>query len=593
MYTIKMDGKVLYSPAMAGTAHKVLNPKLALDINANGSCTFMLPPGNSLYHDIRKRKSVVTVHQDGEEIFRCRVLDDEKDTYNQKDVYCEGVRSYLNDSQAAPYTYSGKVRGLLSKLIDEHNLQVEEEKRFTVGVVTAVDEETVTGKIENVAYWESFREIEEKLLGAYGGYLRARYEGGVLYIDWLKEYSSADSKEIRFGVNLLDLMDKGDTGDVFTILRPLGAAKIGEDGEYGDPVTIASVNGGLDYIVDEEAVTKYGKIWRTHTWPNEESPARLLEKGHAYMQIGAELRTITLKAIDMHFISGSADAIRVGDKVHIISQPHGIDLTMVCCKIEIDLVNPENTTYTFGEPPRTLTDNTVKAERESNSLTGRGGGGRGSMQQQLDGIVRWADFKVDQANARITANAGEINTLNGVMSQAWIEIEGMHAQIRLKASQEEVTDLGMRMSKAGIDIRGDIASIKLLATQETVDDLGSDLDEAWIEINGAKSQITLKADQVDLDALITKVNGLMAGGVKAEALHTKKLIVTNDYFHLGLHDATWKDATVISGGSCSIESTKKTVVDANDNPIGYVYVPTKVTFSPSGKKTIQYVGGSW
>ena len=504
MYVIKHNGNVLYSPAAQAAAYRVLAPKLSLDINAAGNCTFTMPPGCRMYDDIRRRKSIITVEQDGVEIFRGRVLDDEKDKFKQKSIYCEGVRGYLNDSQAAPYEFTGTPRGLLEKLISEHNKQVEIEKRFTIGRVT-VERRNEEHTFENVAYWETFKEIDEKLLSAYGGYLKVRKEGDVLYLDWLKEYSASDAKEIRFGVNLVDLRDKNDAAGIFTILRPLGASVIGEDGEFGAPLTIKTVNDGLDYIVDEEAVAEFGKIWRTQTWPNVEDPLLLLQKGQEYMKIGAELRTITLNAIDMHFIDGSADAIRVGDKVHIISQPHGIDLEKVCCKIEIDLLNPENTLYTFGEPPKTLTDNTVKAEKELDTLTGYkgGGGGRGSVKEEMTGILRWAKIQVDEANANINLNAGEIDSVKGRMSKAEIEIDGLNAQILLKASVEEVDDICKKLTMAGIEVRGDIANIKLMASQEVVDAVGERVSAAEIEIDGLNSEIKLKADKIDLQGYVT------------------------------------------------------------------------------------------
>lgn len=524
MYVIKHNGNVLYSPAAQSAAYRVLAPKLSLDINANGSCSFVMPPGCRMYDEIRRRKSIITVEQDGAEIYRGRVLDDEKDKFKQKSVYSEGVRGYLNDSQAAPYEYTGTPRGLLEKLITEHNKQVEAEKRFTVGNVT-VDRRNEEHIFENVAYWETFKEIDEKLLSAYGGYLKVRKEGDALYLDWLKDFSVADAKEIRFGVNLVDLRDKNDAAGIFTILRPLGASVIGDDGEFGAPLTIKTVNdGGLDYIVDEEAVENYGKIWRTQTWPNEEDPQKLLEKGQEYMKIGAELRTITLNAIDMHFIDGSAEAIRVGDKVHIISQPHGIDMEKVCCKIEIDLVNPENTLYTFGEPPKSLTDNTVKAEKELDGLTGYkgGGGGRGSVKDENNVILRWAKIQVDQANANINLNAGEIDSVKGRMSTAELEIDGLNAQILLTAKQEEVNDICAKLTKAGIEVRGDIANIKLMASQEVVDAVGKRVSAAEIEIDGLASEITLKADKVTIDAELTSIKKYFAGNATVA-----KMIVTN------------------------------------------------------------------
>lgn len=504
MITIKLDGQTLYSPASCGTDQRVLSPKVSLDINANGACTFVVTPGNRLHGQIRRQKSVVTVQQDGEEIFRGRVLEDETDIHAQRSIYCEGIRGYLNDSLAAPYTYNGTVIGLFEKLIREHNAQMDEDKRFAIGDVTAVSATKTTGKVENVAYWETYREIDEKLMSAYGGYLRARMADGVPTLDWLKEPGSDDGKEIRFGVNLVDLKDKKESGEIFTILRPLGAATMDDDGSYGEALTISSVNGGRDYIVDEDAVQQYGKIWRTHSWPNEDDAQKLLERAREYMATGAELRTITLKAVDMHFLRGSADAIRIGDRVHIVTQPHGIDLTMVCAKMDVDLVNPEETTYTFGEAPRTLTDNAVQSEREISSMTGGGrGGGRGSVQNQIDGIIRWADLKVDQANSKITANAGMISDHGARMAAAGIDILGEIGQIREFAKLEIVDDLGKRMSAAGIDIKGDIANIKVFATKEVTDAMGKKVNEVYIDMYAEDGLISMKADKIDLQGYVT------------------------------------------------------------------------------------------
>ncbi len=594
MYTIKVNGSTLYSPAFAGGAFRVLAPKLDLDVNANGSCTFVLPPGNRMYNQIRRRKDIVTVHQDGEEIFRGRVLDTEVDQFKQKSVYCEGVRSFLNDSQAAPHTYHGTPRGFLEKLITEHNAQVEEDKHFTLGQIT-IDRADEDMECENVAYWETFREMDEKLLSAYGGYLKARHEGGVLFLDWLKDYGRSNTQEIRFAVNLLDLRDKQDAAEIFTILRPLGASILGDDGEYAPPLTIESVNDGNDYIQDDEAIAQYGRIWRTQTWNHIEDPAKLLEKAQEFMKIGAEMRTITLKAIDMHFLSGSAQAIHVGDKAHIVSPPHGLDLEKVCCRINLDLVNPEETTYTFGEPPRALTDNFIAADNEINSMTGYrgGGGGRSPVQEEMNGILRWAKMSVNEKEAMILMNAGEIDSLEGRTSQAEADILGAYAQIRLKASQEEVDDLGMRMSAAGINIRGDIGEIEAFATLSTVNDLGEDVNDVSVRMSAAENAITLKADKIDLQGYVT-----------ASQLETE----FSD-FQTGISDTLYVRSLSCSGFSASSMSMNgsgfgtysQSVVTGGSISIGLAYVPymkpdgtsgtlnipASFTFNPT-KKTIYY-----
>lgn len=447
MYTIHVDGKLLYKAGSEDEAQIALNVKPSLDIESAGSLSFVLPPGNGQYDSIHMMKSIITMHQDGRMIFRGRATETERDIYNQKDVYCEGDRSFLLDSLWEERNFTGTVQNYFRQLIACHNNQVGTDKRFTVGIITAVDagktyEAESQGQTGTRRFSDTSTKIEE-LLGRYGGYIRTRTEGDVTTIDWLSEFGEESAQPIRFSVNLLDLKDKLDAKEVFTHLIPLGYSEIGEDGNYTPPVTIASVNGGLEYIVDEEAYAKYGKIWRSETWGNTKDPAQLKAKALEYMKTGGGIRTLTLKAIDMHFIDGAISMLTIGKKVQIESDPHGISLSMLLAKMEPDPENPENSQYTFGVKPRTLSEAVIRTERETDNLTGGksgsrgGGGGSGgkSIQQEAQDIVRWAKIIVDEANAHINLNAGEINKLTGEMTSAGIEIDGLNSEIILKADK--------------------------------------------------------------------------------------------------------------------------------------------------------------
>lgn len=443
MYTIHADGQLLFDSLSEDIGHIVLSPKLLLDINKAGSLSLVLPPGNGLHGQLKKLKSIITVEQDTEQLFRGRAMETDTDTYNQQSVYCEGEKAFLMDSVFSPGTLSGKVHDFFRLLISNHNEQVDAEKQFVVGIIDAVDENAEMNpesRMETRVYWNTLDMMEDSLLNVYGGYLRTRTVDGINYIDWVKQYGAENSQPIEFTVNLLDLNAKADAGDVFTVLIPLGASEIGDDGEYTDPISIASVNNGLNYIQDDAAVAMYGKIWRSKTWSYIEDPARLLEKGREHLKTGIALETITLKAIDMHFVDGNVQPIRIGDRVRILSNPHGLDQVMICSQIEIDLMNPENTVYTFGERPRTLTENVVKAETEVDELTGRGGGGgsRKSIQEEVGDIIRWAYINVDKANAKILLTAGELDKTNKSLSEAYIQIDGVKKEIVAKADRIEL-----------------------------------------------------------------------------------------------------------------------------------------------------------
>lgn len=589
-YQIKADGSLMYATSSEELAHIVLNPKLTLDINAAGSLSFVLPPGNVKNGKLQKLKTIVTVEQDGEQLFRGRVLDTEKDGYNQQTTYCEGQKSFLLDSQIAPYSYSGSVHGLFSKLIANHNTKVDAFKQFAVGVVDAVSaSETVT--VESKYYTNTNSEIESKLLGAYGGYLRERTVGSTHYLDWVKEYGGANSQEIKFAVNLLDLKDKVSAEDVFTVLIPLGAVQINEDGEYTDPLTVASVNNGIDYIQDDAAVSMYGRIEKTYTWNHVENASELLQKGREYLKTGVALQTLKLKAIDMHFVDGDISRIKVGDKVHIVSDPNGIDLWMVCSQIVIDLQNPENTEYTFGEKPRTLTDNVVDTDEEVDNMTGRGGagGGRRNAEAQMSIIQRWAKINVDEANAQILLSAGEINKLAGRQSQAEIAIDGLKAQIVLKADLTVVSALTERVSSAEIAIDGANAAIALKANQTTVDKLSG-------RVSTAESQLTVQAGQISTkvgqDGVISAINQTAESiTIQASKINLSGYVTTSQ-LNSSLANIFAGTIDFLNAGTVSATTLKSTYLSASSFTFNGTLMSKRSmkVSTPDGDKTIYYLG---
>ena len=490
MIKITVDGELLYASDADSFETDILSPKLFLDVNGAGSFSFTLPPGNAMHDKIKKLKSIIVVEEDGNVLFRGRVMDDTRDIYNQKNVYCEGDRSFLLDSLKKPYTYKGNVKAFFRDLVSNHNNQVDEEKHFSVGEITAVSDD-LKMEAEDDVYQSTSEVMESRLLGAYGGYLMTRTEGETTYLDWLKEPGSENGQTIEFSVNLLDLKDKLDASDVFTILIPLGASDVDDEGNEVPPVSIKSVNGGLEYIQDDEAVALYGKIWRTHTWAYEQSPSALLEKGREYMKTGALVRTLELTALDMHFAQGDAQPIRLGSKVHILSDPHEIDLTMACVKMEPDLLNPENTVYTFGEAPKTLTENFIQTQEDAESMTGRRGGGGGN--KKLQAKLRWAIIEANEKTAQINLLTHDQNELSGRVSNAEIRLDGIDATIILKADRKLVDDLEERVTSAEIDIDGAKGEITTKVSKDGV----------ISSINQSSESIVIKASRIDLSGYVT------------------------------------------------------------------------------------------
>lgn len=370
MYTIHVDGNLLYSPLLIDDGYLVLNPKLTLELGKSGSLTFLLPPNNPLYDGIQKLKSIVIVYQDSEEIFRGRVLHDEKDFYNRKNVYCEGELAFLLDSQQRPYSFQGDISDLYMKFINAHNAQVEEEKRFYVGEITVTDPNNYINR-SNIYYNNTWDEISDKLIASHGGYLRPRLKDGKRYLDYVKAYGKVNSQVIEFGVNMLDISEYITAEDVFTVLIPLGFEQTDSGGNSTGRLTIESVNSGKDYIEDDAAIALFGRITKTQEWDDVTVASNLLAKGRAFLNSGIEMAvTLTMKAIDLHLADVEVERISLGDYVRVISLPHKLDKYFLCSKIVIDIVSPDKTEYTFGVTYTTMTEKQVGTTKVIQSTVG-------------------------------------------------------------------------------------------------------------------------------------------------------------------------------------------------------------------------------
>ena len=125
MIKIDVDGNNLYYPANAN-AFPVINPTLSVELNKAGSASFTLPPKHPLYGSINKLKSKITVWDQNSVIWRGRCLNYEDDDAKNRTFIMEGQMAYLNDAIIRPYTYTGTVRNLLVKIINEYNEQVDD-----------------------------------------------------------------------------------------------------------------------------------------------------------------------------------------------------------------------------------------------------------------------------------------------------------------------------------------------------------------------------------------------------------------------------------------------------------------------------------
>ena len=370
MYKVYCDNFLLYADSHKD--YKVVSPKLELEVNKAGKFEFSIYPNHPHYGLIRKMKSIIRVLHNDILVFRGRVLNSEKGWINESKVTCEGELAFFNDSIIRPYDYISNgqitVSDFLAFIIGEHNSQVDEERRFKVGRVTVTDgDSSNTNNLisrSNSDYSTAWETISKSLIEMLGGYLIVRHEADGAYIDYLSEINVLSSQTVEFGKNLTDVIKSVKGEDLYTGIIPLGAKD-----EEGNRITIASVNGGLDYLVNEDQADVYGRIFKTMTWDDVTEPANLLTKAQSHLtSIGMLTETIELKAVDISPLNDDINSFRLGTKVRVHSSPHGINETFTIEKLSIDLMKPEANKLTLGATRKTFTEQSGSTSSEIISI---------------------------------------------------------------------------------------------------------------------------------------------------------------------------------------------------------------------------------
>jgi len=397
MYSVYIDNHLLWSPSLANEGYVILNPSVKFELNKAPSFSCIIAQENPNADKIVKLKGELTVWEDENRIFRGRVISSNKDFYGQISIQAEGDINFLNDVALRPYSHTVSVEVYLRKLIHEYNQHVDTEKRFGAydGAETAENLDfgrcTVTDNNNNIVrsnseYTPILDEINNKLLKLLGGYIFTRFDAtsGITYIDYLAVSGEQDTSQIiQFGENLLDLSESLSAGDVYTVIVPLGAKPEGS-GNDAQRLTIADavINGtrwGTDYIENQSAINRYGRIERIVTWDDVTVAENLWAKGNALIQAqGTEIDTIDVDAVDLHLMGLSASSMKYGNYYRIASYPHGFlaDTWLQLAKVTLNLMSVSKNKYsfttelksnTFASASRQTAENTSAAATVANT----------------------------------------------------------------------------------------------------------------------------------------------------------------------------------------------------------------------------------
>lgn len=589
MYTIYADDALLYSPGDEELS--ALSPVLETQCNAAGTLTFVLLPEHPMYSALHKMRTRIDVRQDDEIIWRGRVLETETDFYRQKTVTCEGELTYLVDSVLHPYKladYDGTAAGLFRLYLTRHNEAVSEAQQFQIG---NVDIETLSS-VENTGYGNTWDEISGNLLDIHGGFLRIRHEDGARYLDWTKESGTSCGQVIRFGENLLDLSEYVSASEVVTCLIPYA-------GQGDSQITISSVNDGKDYIEDAAGIALYGRIWGVTEFDTKDA-AKLLDMARENLQKRLKEKiTITISAVDLHLLDVNAESFRVGDKVRVVSPPHGIDAEYTCTAISLDLVNPDQSEYTFGTPETGMASTTAATSKAVEVVDSSVEYLRQIVSDQnthlliTDGLITAYTQKTNENTDTLNTVQTTLDGMNGTLT-SYVETVDQHTQDITTVKQTMDGVSGALESKVS---KGDVVSVinqsagAVKISAQCIDLEGYVTAQEFESFKTAADQFTaMHADIVSLDTtnLFADTADLTDASVPG-TLSVGTLV-------LGESSVSWQKQTVVTGISDALRVSKTSQTITYATPEGgenTINVLTNVQVFAGGHystKEISYLG---
>lgn len=364
-YSIYCDGELIYNPRVLSDSLVLRDVKLKMEVNSAGSLAFKIDKFHPMASYIFPFRSVIDVYRDDVCIWRGRVLEDKIDFNGASNKKCEGALAFLNDIMypAADGAY-GHVDDWIHSILTRYNTYAATPRKIYEGVINVspnVEENRISIKGHDyTSCWDIMKEV----LDESGGYGRIRIaQDGKAYFDFDYQLPELETKDVRFGVNLLDLKKELHIEEFANAIVPLGTLKQNAANDY-DRVDISNFSDGQIgnsgyvkdgvYVVDQDSVNIFGRFETSVIFDKftETDIETLVYAGCNYLALTAE-QTMQIDAsfIDMNYIDPTYNPVNIFDAVRIFSIPHDYTSgdTIPLLGFEIDLNKPTNNKYTISK----------------------------------------------------------------------------------------------------------------------------------------------------------------------------------------------------------------------------------------------------
>lgn len=335
----------------------IIDPQLEMEKNELGSFEFTLPVSSHFYNSLIPRRTVVSVEEDGVEIWMGYVAEIDKDFQMEKKVYCEGELGFLKDISLVLEPKEYTAYELYSAIIAAADAKGW--KSFKLGKTSdklkSIKVNLKESGTQYTTVWDALKNI---LLGNVGGMLylhkapsKVNGEYGRLLDYFLTEDElDVTTQCIEFGKNLLNLDYYVKAYNIVNRVTYYGYETKGWwIFAHTDKISVT--------VEDAKSVEIYGPIERCYVADGTASTKDSLTKAAKEKLNELKLKmdySFEIDALDLR--DAGVDVMRLGfmKRAQILSWPHELNQYALCTKLSIPLERLDEKKFTFGSASETL-----------------------------------------------------------------------------------------------------------------------------------------------------------------------------------------------------------------------------------------------
>jgi phage minor structural protein len=349
---------VIHFPDGNNNTPKCGELKLNLKRSQTPQLTFSFYPNNPAYNLLTRLVTLVKIYdtRDNTVKFDGRVFQITEQMDNTglfyKEVICYGVMDYLNDSLTEEYSYEGVTPlAVITDLLQKHNARIDSWKQIQPGNITVSDNLWF-----DTEYETTLEAIQKYVLDTSKGNISIRNVNGVNYLDYT--VTIGDTVNITLGQNMAEMVAQDDPNGIATRIIPIGQ----------DYLTIASANGGINYLENTPMKNKYGIIYKKVEYKDIDIDTDLLDAATADLaKYTTPQQILTSTASDLSVLANTSEnTFDITTTVNINNPVMGINnVNYQVVEVDVDLTQPWNPTLQISNQPVRVTDSEIEYQGTS------------------------------------------------------------------------------------------------------------------------------------------------------------------------------------------------------------------------------------